>query len=135
MSTLGTTNMQVDRRLAGTAWPKITLVTAVYNGEEYLEETIRSIVNQGYPNLEYIVVDDGSTDGTVEIIRKYERAVSCWFSQANQGLYAALNAGFARSTGEIMGWLNSSDLLQANVLFTVGSIFRELRDVEGVTRR
>src|SRR6266849_817021 len=78
-------------------WPKITVATAVYNGEEYLEETIRSIVNQGYPNLEYIVVDDGSTDGTVEIIRKYEGAVSGWFSQANQGLYAALNAGFARS--------------------------------------
>ena len=136
--------MQVDRRLAGTAWPKITLVTAVYNGEEYLEETIRSIVNQGYPNLEYNVVDDGSTDGTVEIIRKYERAVSCWFSQANQGLYAALNAGFARSTGEIMGWLNSSDLLQVNGLFTVGSVFRAfgaetgaagLRDVEWITGR
>jgi len=53
--------------------------------EEYLEATIRSIVNQGYPNLEYIVVDDGSTDRTAEIIRKYEREVSCWFSQANQG--------------------------------------------------
>jgi len=74
-------------------WPKITLVTAVYNGEKYLEATMRSIVNQGYPNLEYIVVDDGSTDGTVEIIRKYEGYVSAWFRQENQGLYAALNAG------------------------------------------
>jgi glycosyltransferase involved in cell wall biosynthesis len=118
-----------------TCWPKITLVTAVYNGEEYLEATIRSVVNQGYPNLEYIVVDDGSTDGTAEIIRKYERQVSCWFSQANQGLYAALNAGFARSTGEVMGWLNASDLLQVNGLFTVGSIFRALRDVEWITGR
>ncbi len=116
-------------------WPKITLVTAVYNGEEYLEATIRSIVNQEYPDLEYIVVDDGSTDGTAEIIRKYGRGVSCWFSQANQGLYAALNAGFARSTGEIMGWLNASDLLQVNGLFTVGSIFRGLRDVEWITGR
>ena len=115
------------RQSARTEWPKITLVTAVYNGEEYLEATIRSIVHQGYPNLEYIVVDDGSTDGTGEIIRKYEGAVSCWFRQANQGLFAALNAGFARSTGEIMGWLNSSDLLQGNGLFTVGSIFRGLR--------
>src|SRR6202011_524721 len=133
-----------ERQSSSTDWPKITLVTAVYNGEEYLEATIRSIVNQGYPNLEYIVVDDGSTDGTVEIIRKYERAVSCWFSQANQGLYAALNAGFARSSGEIMGWLNSSDLLQVNGLFTVGSVFRAfgaetgaagLRDVEWITGR
>jgi glycosyltransferase involved in cell wall biosynthesis len=125
----------IERKPRKTEWPKITLVTAVYNGEEYLEATIRSIVNQEYPNLEYIVVNDGSTDGTVEIIRKYERAVSCWFSQSNQGLYAALNAGFARSTGEIMGWLNSSDLLQVNGLFTVGSIFRELRDVEWITGR
>ena len=120
---------------ARTEWPKITLVTAVYNGEEYLEATMRSIINQDYPNLEYIVVDDGSTDRTVEIIRKYEREVSCWFSQANQGLYAALNAGFARSTGEVMGWLNSSDLLQVNGLFTVGSIFRALREVEWITGR
>ena len=125
----------IERRPRKTEWPKITLVTAVYNGEEYLEATIRSIVNQEYPNLEYIVVDDGSTDGTVEIIRKYERAMSCWFSQSNQGLYAALNTGFSRSTGEIMGWLNSSDLLQVNGLFTVGSIFRELRDVEWITGR
>lgn len=125
----------VERNPKQTEWPKITLVTAVYNGEEYLEATIRSVVNQGYPNLEYIVVDDGSTDGTVEIIRKYEREVACWFSQTNQGLYAALNAGFARSTGEIMGWLNSSDLLQVNGLFTVGSIFRSLRDVEWITGR
>lgn len=125
----------VERKPKEAEWPKITLVTAVYNGEEYLEATIRSVVNQGYPNLEYIVVDDGSTDGTVEIIRKYEREVSCWFSQTNQGLYAGLNAGFARSTGEIMGWLNSSDLLQGNGLFTVGSIFRALRDVEWITGR
>ncbi len=117
------------------SWPKITLVTAVYNGKEYLEATMRSIVNQGYPNLEYIVVDDGSTDGTAEIIRKYERQVNGWFRQENQGLYAALNAGFARSTGEIMGWLNSSDMLQVNGLFTVGSIFRELRDVAWITGR
>ncbi len=124
-----------ERQSARTEWPKITLVTAVYNGEEYLEATIRSTVIQGYPNLEYIVVDDGSTDGTAEIIRKYERGVSCWLRQTNQGLYAALNAGFARSTGEIMGWLNASDLLQVNGLFTVGSIFRELRDVEWITGR
>jgi len=116
-------------------WPRITVVTAVYNGEEYLEATMRSVLDQEYPNLEYIVVDDGSTDGTAEIIRKHEREVSCWFRQANQGLYAALNAGFARSTGEIMGWLNASDLLQVNGLFTVGSVFAGLREVEWITGR
>src|SRR5690349_17885867 len=97
MTTTETTRVGANPSFAGIAWPKITLVTAVYNGEEYLEATIRSVVEQGYPNLEYIVVDDGSTDGTVGIIRKYERYVSCWFSQANAGLFAALNAGFARS--------------------------------------
>jgi hypothetical protein len=125
----------VERKPKETEWPKITLVTAVYNGEEYLEATIRSIINQGYPNLEYIVVDDGSTDRTAEIIRKNEGEISCWFRQTNQGLFAALNAGFARSTGEVVGWLNSSDLLQVNGLFTVGSIFRGLRDVEWITGR
>jgi len=124
-----------ERRSPRSQWPKISLVTAVHNGAEYLEATIRSIVAQGYPNLEYIVVDDGSTDGSGAIIRKYERAVSCWIRQENQGLYAALNAGFARASGEIMGWLNSSDLLQVNGLFTVGSVFAGLRGVEWITGR
>src|SRR6267142_4804826 len=122
-----------ERESPRTQWPKITLVTAVHNGAKYLEATIRSVVEQGYPNLEYIVVDDGSTDRTAEIIQKYERAVSCWIRQENQGLYAALNAGFARSSGEVMGWLNSSDLLQVNGLFTVGSVFAGLREVEWIT--
>ena len=124
-----------ERPKARLEWPKITVVTAVYNGEEYLEATIRSVVAQGYPNLEYIVVDDGSTDGTAEIIGKYEREVSCWIRQENRGLFAALNAGFAKSSGEIMGWLNSSDLLQTNGLFTVGSVFARLREVEWITGR
>src|ERR1017187_4485283 len=87
-------------------WPRITLVTAVYNGERYLEDTVLSILHQQYPNLEYIIVNDGSTDGTVDIIKKYEQHLACWLNQPNKGLYAALNAGFARSSGEIMGWLN-----------------------------
>jgi hypothetical protein len=128
--------LELGERPSGhTQWPKITLVTAVYNGEEYLEATIRSAVEQRYPNLEYIVVDDGSTDGTAEIIGKYERAVSCWIKQSNQGLFAAVNAGFAKSSGEIMGWLNSSDMLQWNGLFTVGNVFAGLREVEWITGR
>lgn len=117
------------------SWPKISLVTAVYNGEKYLEETIRSILGQGYPNLEYILVDGGSTDGTVEIIRRYEKQVTCWFRQEGTGVYAALNQGFARSTGEIMGWLNSSDMLHVDGLFVVGSVFSALREVEWITGR
>ncbi len=117
------------------SWPRITVVTAVYNGADYLEDTIRSIVSQKYPNLEYIIVDDGSTDNTVEIIRRYEPHLACWFSQPNKGLYAALNAGFARSTGEIMGWLNSGDLLHVNGLSVVGSVFVAFKDVEWITGR
>jgi glycosyltransferase involved in cell wall biosynthesis len=131
----GTYNRSGEARDSKAEWPRVTLVTAVYNGEKYLEATIRSIVGQGYPNLEYIIVDDGSTDATVEIIRKYESQLTCWFSQENRGLYAALNAGFARSTGEIMGWLNSSDLLHVNGLFVVGSVFAALREVEWITGR
>jgi glycosyltransferase involved in cell wall biosynthesis len=116
-------------------WPRITLVTAVFNGEKYLEETIRSVLQQRYPNLEYIVVDDGSTDGTAEIIRKYERELTCWFSQENQGLYGALNAGFARSSGEIMGWLNANDKFHTGGLSVVGSVFSAFPQVEWITGR
>jgi glycosyltransferase involved in cell wall biosynthesis len=105
----------------------------VYNGEEYLEATIRSIVGQGYPNLEYILVNDGSTDRTADIIRKYDGQISGWIEQRNQGLYAALNAGFARCSGEIMGWLNASDMLHTNGLLVVGSVFRDLPEVEWIT--
>jgi glycosyltransferase involved in cell wall biosynthesis len=116
-------------------WPRITLVTAVYNGVRYIEDTIRSIVSQGYPNLEYIVVDGASTDGTVEIIRKYEQHLAWWVSEPDQGVYSALNKGFERSTGEIMGWLNSSDLLHTNGLFVVGSVFAAFQEVDWITGR
>ena len=130
-----TDNLKTSPNSSTLAWPRITLVTAVYNGANFLEYTIRSILGQNYPNLEYIIVDDGSTDNTIEIIRKYEQHLACWFSQDNKGLYAALNAGFARSTGEIMGWLNSSDLLHSNGLFVVGSVFAKFKDVEWICGR
>jgi len=115
------------------AWPRISLVTAVYNGERFLEATMRSILSQGYPNLEYIVVNDGSTDGTADIIRKYEPHLACWINQPNKGLYAALNAGFAKSSGEILGWLNASDMLHTHGLFVVGSVFAAFPEVEWIT--
>jgi glycosyltransferase involved in cell wall biosynthesis len=117
------------------SWPRITMVTAVRNGVKYIEDTIRSIVSQGYPNLEYIVVDGVSTDGTLEVIRKYEKHIAWWVSQPDRGVYDALNTGFARSTGEIMGWLNASDMLHANGLFIVGSVFAALPNVEWITGR
>lgn len=116
-------------------WPRITLVTPVRNGSAYLEDTIRSVVSQGYPNLEYIVVDGESTDGTAGIIRKYEAHISLWFSQPPSGVYAALNAGFSRSTGEIMGWLNASDMMHMRSLFVVGSVFNTFPEVDWITGR
>ena len=116
-------------------WPRITLVTAVYNGARYIEDTIRSIVSQRYPNLEYFIVDGGSTDGTVEIIRKYESEITGWISEPDKGVYDALNKGFARSTGEIMGWLNASDMLHANALFTVAGVFLSFGEVQWITGR
>jgi glycosyltransferase involved in cell wall biosynthesis len=136
----GGTRPKLPEHAAGTAstgarWPRISLVTAVRNGARYLEDTIRSVISQGYPNLEYIVVDGVSTDGTLEIIRKYENDISWWVSQPDKGLYDALNTGFARSTGEVMGWLNASDMLHTGGLLVVGSVFRDLPQVEWITGR
>jgi Glycosyl transferase family 2 len=116
-------------------WPKISVVTAVRNGEKYLEETIRSVIQQNYPNLEYIVIDGGSTDGTVEIIGKYQRELAGWVSEPDRGMYDALNKGFARTSGDVMGWLNASDQLQAGALRSVGGAFRAFPEVEWITGR
>lgn len=116
-------------------WPKISLVTAVYNGAQYIEDTLRSILDQGYPNLEYVVVDGASTDGTVETIRKYEKYLTRWISEPDKGVYDALNKGFAWTTGEIMGWLNASDQLHNHGLHVVGSVFSSLPEAEWITGR
>src|SRR5260370_28849223 len=97
--------------------PRITMVTAVRNGAHYIEDTIRSVISQGYPNLEYIVVDGVSTDSTLDIVRTYEKYIAWCVSQPDKGVYDALNTGFARSTGEIMGCLNASDQLHIKSLF------------------
>jgi glycosyltransferase involved in cell wall biosynthesis len=88
---------------------KITIVTPSYNQGRFLEQTILSVIGQQYPNLEYIIMDGGSTDSSVEIIRKYESQIAHWESETDRGQAHALNKGFALATGTIFGWLNSDD--------------------------
>lgn len=115
--------------------PKISLVTPVYNSAKYIEQTFQSVLSQNYPNLEYFVIDGGSTDGTLDIIRKYESRISGWLSEPDNGMYDAINKGFARTSGEIMGWISATDMLQPGGLAAVGSVFRDLPQVEWITGR
>lgn len=103
--------------------PKITIVTPSYNQGEFIEETIRSVLDQNYPNLEYIIMDGGSTDGSVEIIKRYENRLAHWENHRDDGQADAVYRGFERSTGEILGYLNSDDLLLPGCLETVGGYF------------
>jgi glycosyltransferase involved in cell wall biosynthesis len=103
--------------------PKITLVTPSLNQAEFLEETIQSILSQNYPNLEYIIVDGGSTDGSVEIIKRYEQHLAWWVSELDWGQSHALNKGLDSATGEIFNWVNSDDLLAPGALEAVAKEF------------
>ncbi len=89
--------------------PLITVITVVYNGAKYLEETILSVINQTYPNVEYIIIDGGSTDGTIDIIKKYEDYIDYWVSEKDKGIYDAMNKGITLCFGEIVGIINSDD--------------------------
>ncbi len=134
-------------------YPKISIITPVYNRVGMIEQTIQSVISQDYPNLEYIIIDGGSTDGTVDVIRQYadelvrgERlevkgsengnaAVHAlrWLSEPDNGMYHAIMKGMAMATGEIVAWLNSDDMYHTNALHIVGQIFAQLHEVEWLT--
>ena len=109
-------------------YPKISIVTPSYNQGKYLEDTILSVLGQFYTNLEYIIYDGGSTDNSVEVIKKYENQITYWESKKDKGQSEAINKGFARCTGDILMWLNSDDLLMPNVLHFIAQSYIENGD-------
>ena len=102
---------------------KISLITPSYNQGKYIEKTIKSVLNQHYPNIEYIIIDGGSSDETVEIIKKYEKYITYWISEPDNGQSHAINKGLQHATGEIINWLNSDDYLEPNALHHVAETF------------
>jgi glycosyltransferase involved in cell wall biosynthesis len=119
-----------DRMPNGSEWPLISIVTPSYNQGHFIEETIRSVLLQGYPNLEYIIIDGGSTDNSVEIIKKYGDYLTYWVSEPDRGQSHAINKGFARATGQILNWLNSDDWFDKNVFSIVSNKLRRSSEVE-----
>jgi len=105
-------------------WPRISIVTPSFNQAQFLEQTLRSVLLQGYPNLEYIVIDGGSTDGSVDILRKYGPWLSYWISERDEGQVDAINKGLARATGEWLAWQNSDDIYYPGALRAVAEAAR-----------
>lgn len=112
--------------------PTISIVTPSFNQGVFLEECIDSILSQGYPNLEYIIMDGGSTDGSIEIIKRYEKHLKYWQSKKDEGQYWAINEGFNKSSGDIMAWLNSDDKYHHGALYKTAFVFSDRPDVEWI---
>ncbi len=111
----------------------ISIVTPTYNSERFLEATIHSILDQKYPALEYIVIDGASTDSTPAIIQRYEKQLSFWSSEPDNGMYDGIQKGFNHASGEIMAWLNSDDMYLPWTLQVVNQIFTSFPEIEWIT--
>jgi len=112
--------------------PKISVVTPSFNQGQFIERTIRSVLLQSYPSLEYIIIDGGSTDNTVEIIRKYGQRLAYWVSESDRGQSHAINKGFSVATGQVLCWLNSDDFYLPNTLDIVGRLLAGGSDVYAI---
>ncbi len=111
---------------------KISIVTVSYNAVATIEQTILSVINQTYPNIEYIVIDGGSTDGTVEVIKKYAKRISYWISEPDKGMYDALRKGFEKITGEFCCYINSDDFYSLTAIETIVNFFNKYEYVTWV---
>jgi len=103
----------------------ITIITVVYNTQRYIRQTIESIITQSYNYIEYIIIDGGSTDGTVDIIKEYESHISYWSSEPDDGIYDAMNKGISKATGDYIAFINADDWLERNALEEVVKVARE----------
>lgn len=104
--------------------PKISIITVSFNQGQFIEDNIKSVINQNYPNIEHIIIDAGSTDGTLDILKKYDKHLN-WASEADNGQSDGLNKGFKKATGEIIGWFNSDDRVAPGALHKVSRFFEE----------
>ena len=111
-------------------WPKISIITPSYNQGRFLERTILSILNQNYPNLELIVIDGGSNDDSIEIIKKYEEYIDYWVSEEDEGQSNALDKGFKKATGNIIGWQNSDDIYLNDAFHKIAEFFKNGHGVD-----
>jgi glycosyltransferase involved in cell wall biosynthesis len=110
-------NSEIDR-------PLVSVITVVFNGEKFLEQTILSVINQTYSNVEYLIIDGVSSDGTLEIIKKYDDRLDYWISEPDKGIYDAMNKGIASANGELIGIINSDDWYENNTIFEVVKMYR-----------